>query len=228
MTIFHVKKIREHAKNTRSQIRLHMLRNSFILIIVVLLSAICSQVMAKDDREPDLKTAIIQVAKNNIPAVVNIEVTQRQEVVTPVLPFPNNPLFRYFFNPPQIPKKFKQELKGLGTGMIMDKKGYILTNNHVVAGATEILVRLSGGKHYPAKIVGTDPKTDLAVLIISGKDSFNPVTFGDSDRVQVGEWVVAIGQPRGLTHTVTTGIISAKHRGEILDPTSYQDFLQTD
>ena len=176
----------------------------------------------------DLSTAIVQVAQQAIPAVVHIEVTQRQTVTSPLLPFENDPFFRRFFGVPETPRKFKRELKGLGTGMIMDSKGHILTNNHVVAGATQIQVLLASGEQYPATVVGTDPKTDLAVIQISAKQSLPQVSFGDSDKVAVGEWVVAIGHPRGLDQTVTQGIISAKHRTEIMDPSSYQDFLQTD
>jgi len=127
-----------------------------------------------------------------------------------------------------MPRKFKQELRGLGTGMIMNEKGYILTNNHVVAGATEIKVLLANGEKYPAKLIGTDPKTDLAVIKISADKPLPHVRFGDSDKVEVGQWVVAIGHPRGLDQTVTQGIISAKHRRGIMDPSSYQDYLQTD
>jgi serine protease Do len=176
----------------------------------------------------DLRTAIVEVAKKNIPAVAHIEVTARQEVVVPSSPFENDPFFRFFFDLPQRPKKFKRELKGLGTGMIIDREGHILTNNHVVAGATEIQVLLDNGKQYRAKLVGTDPKTDLAVIKISASEPLPHVTFGDSDKAEVGEWVVAIGHPRGLDQTVTQGIISAKHRRGILDPSTYQDFLQTD
>jgi len=176
----------------------------------------------------DLRTAISKVAKENIPAVVHIEVTQRQEMVNPVLPFESDPFFRYFFDVPNMPKKFKRELKGLGTGMVMDAKGYILTNNHVVGNASGIEVLLSNGKQYKAKLIGSDPKTDLAVIKVEAKEPLPHVTFGNSDQVDVGTWVVAIGHPRGLDHTVTQGIISAKHRRGISDPSSYQDFLQTD
>jgi len=176
----------------------------------------------------DLRTAIVEVAKKNIPAVAHIEVTARQEVVVPSTPFENDPFFRFFFDVPQRPKKFKRELKGLGTGMIIDREGHILTNNHVVGGATEIEVLLDSGKKYRARLVGTDPKTDLAVIKISASEPLSHVTFGDSDKVEVGEWVVAIGHPRGLDQTVTQGIISAKHRRGIMDPSTYQDFLQTD
>jgi serine protease Do len=176
----------------------------------------------------DLSSAIVWVAKKTIPAVVHIEVVQSQEVVNPFVPFENDPFFQHFFNFPKMPRKFKRELKALGTGMIMDSQGHILTNYHVVGGATKIQVLLASGELYSAKIIGTDPKTDLAVIQISAGESLPYVTFGDSDKIEVGEWVVAIGHPRGLDQTVTQGIISAKHRTGIMDPSSYQDFLQTD
>lgn len=178
--------------------------------------------------ERDFRNAIINVANTNIPAVVHIEVTQRQEIANPFAPFDNDPFFRRFFDMPQGPRKFKRELKGIGTGMIINGEGYILTNNHVVAGATQIQVILSNESQYQAKIIGTDPKTDLAVIKVTTSEKLPYVTFGDSDTVQVGEWVVAIGHPRGLDQTVTQGIISAKHRQGISDPSTYQDFLQTD
>lgn len=179
----------------------------------------------------DFRNAIITVARKNIPAVVHIEVTQRQEIenpLTPFSPFEGGPFFRHFFNLPQMPRKFKREMKGIGTGMIINEQGYILTNYHVVTGATEIRVILSNESQYKAKVIGTDPKTDLAVIKITADEKFPFVTFGDSDKVEVGEWVIAIGHPRGLDQTVTQGIISAKHRQGIMDPSNYQDFLQTD
>jgi serine protease Do len=178
---------------------------------------------AEAKKEPtDLLTAISQVAEKTIPAVVHVEVTKREEVEIPSFPFGQ------FFGAPDAPKKFKRELKGLGTGMLMDKEGRILTNYHVVGGASEVVVLLSDGKRYPAKTVGLDPKTDLAVIQITADGQLPYVTFGDSDKVKVGQWVVAIGHPRGLDQTVTQGIISAKHRQGITEATSYQDFLQTD
>jgi serine protease Do len=178
---------------------------------------------------PALITDITRVARLAMPAVVQIRITERREVPNPFVPFEGSPFFRRYFDlPKKMPKKFKEELKGLGTGMIVDSEGHILTNNHVVGGASEIQVLLSNGDEYPAKVVGTDPKTDLGVIKISTGKPLPFVTFGDSDQVQVGEWVVAIGHPRGLDQTVTQGIISAKHRAGITDPSSYQDFLQTD
>ncbi|MEJ2656176.1 MAG: Do family serine endopeptidase [Desulfobacterales bacterium] len=176
-----------------------------------------------------LITAVAKVAKESLPAVVHIDVTESQEVKNPLLPFENDPFFHYFFNVPRhMPRKFKRELMGLGSGMIMNDKGYILTNNHVVAGANTIQVYLADGRNYPGKVVGTDPKTDLAVVKIKTDEKLPHVTFGDSDKMEVGDWVVAIGAPRGLDQTVTQGIISAKHRRGILNPSSYQDYLQTD
>ena len=174
----------------------------------------------------DLRTAIVQVAQQTVPAVVHIEVTERQTVPSPFSPFENDPFFRFFF--PDVPREQKRELKGIGTGVLLDDQGHILTNNHVAGGATRIQVLLADGRTYPGKLVGADKKTDLAVIQIEAREPLPFVTFGDSDKVQVGEWVVAIGHPRGLDQTVTQGIISAKHRTGITDPNSYQDFLQTD
>ena len=181
--------------------------------------------------EGDFREAVVKVAKANIPAVVHIEVSQRQEIQNPfsrLSPFEGDPLFRRFFDIPRAPRSFKRELRGIGTGMIIKDDGYILTNNHVVAGATEIQVILSDERQFTARVVGTDPKTDMAVIKVNPSGKLPYVTFGDSDKVQVGEWVVAIGHPRGLDQTVTQGIISAKHRQGITDPSTYQDYLQTD
>jgi serine protease Do len=135
-----------------------------------------------------------------------------------------------------------RETHGLGTGFVVDKDGIILTNNHVVKGADEIDVKLSDERVFPAKVVGTDPQTDVAVIRIE-QSGFVPLTLGDSDRIEVGDWVVAIGNPYGLEHTVSAGIISAKGRSvdEPLDeeqprnpferprdPSGYYSFLQTD
>lgn len=202
---------------------------SFRILLWLLLSLVLSSLPAFAAQKPeDLTTAIIRVAKATIPAVVHIEVTERMEVEHPRLPFETDPFFRRFFNIPKVPRKFKQEMMALGSGMIFDAQGHILTNHHVVNGATKIRVMLSDGREFPGKVVGTDPKTDLAVIRIDAKEPLPHVRFGDSDKVEVGEWVVAIGHPRGLDESVTQGIISAKHRTGVEDPGSYEDFLQTD
>jgi serine protease Do len=203
--------------------------SALLMVGMVLLSIQPVFVEAAERTKPvDLSTAIIQVAKQNLPKVVYIEVTESREVANPFWPFENDPFFKRFFGAPKMPRRFKQEMKGLGSGMIIDAQGHILTNYHVAGGATKMQVTLADGSQHPAKLVGGDPKTDLAVISISTKERLPHVVFGDSDRVEVGEWVVAIGAPRALEKSVTQGIISAKHRQRITDPTSYQDFLQTD
>jgi serine protease Do len=180
----------------------------------------------------NLITAIQDVARRAIPSVVHIEVIEKQSVPNPLMPFENDPFFRHFFgNAGRMPKKFEREIQGLGSGILMDARGHILTNSHVVNGATKMTVILSDGRKYSersVRLIGIDSKTDLAVIQIMSKESFPSIPFGDSDKVDVGQWVVAIGHPRGLDQTVTQGIISAKHRRGITDPSSYQDFLQTD
>ena len=209
--------------------RLFVVFFSLFLSGMILASLRSMPVQAAERTKPiDLSTAIIQVAKQNLPAVVYIEVTESREVVNPLLPFESDPFFRRYFGIPKMPKKFKQEMKGLGSGMIIDPQGHILTNFHVAGGATKLEVTLADGSKHPAKLVGGDPKADLAVIRISTKERLPHVTFGDSDKAEVGEWVVAIGAPRALEKSVTQGIISAKHRSGVTDPNSYQDFLQTD
>ena len=176
----------------------------------------------------DLTTAIADVAQKAMPAVVHIEVTQRVQVPSPVFPFEGDPFFRYFFGTPQRPRYDRREMRGIGTGMVIDGEGHLVTNNHVVDGATKITVKMASGEEFEAKIVGADPKTDLAVIRIKPPPNLPYLKFGNSDTLRVGEWVVAIGNPRGLEQTVTAGIISAKHRTGISDPSSYQDFIQTD
>lgn len=127
-------------------------------------------------------------------------------------------------------RRRRAETQGLGTGFVIDKAGIILTNNHVVKEAQTVEVKLSDERTFPAKVVGTDPPTDIAVVRIETKD-LRPLVLGDSDSIDVGDWVVAIGNPFGLSHTVSAGIISAKGRTKDdvpLDPTGYYDFLQTD
>ncbi|HSR12346.1 MAG TPA: Do family serine endopeptidase [Thermodesulfobacteriota bacterium] len=177
---------------------------------------------------PDLGTAIADVAQNSTEAVVHIEVSQRVQAPSPVFPFESDPFFRYFFGPPQKNRPDRREIRGIGTGMIIDSQGHVLTNHHVVNGASKIRVKVASGDEFDARIVGTDPKTDLAVVRIKAPPGLPFLKFGDSDKLRVGEWVVAIGNPRGLEQTVTAGIISAKHRAGITDPSSYQDFIQTD
>jgi serine protease Do len=168
----------------------------------------------------------IAVAKADTAAVVNISTTQ--VVKNPMAPDnqgnPNDPFqefFRQFMG--NMPRTYRTH--SLGSGFIVRPDGYIVTNNHVVDGATEITVKLSGNRHFTAKVVGRDPKTDLALLKIDAQN-LPSVAFGDSDKLQVGEPVMAIGNPFGLEGTVTTGIVSAK--GRVIGEGPYDDFIQTD
>ncbi|MBT3606177.1 MAG: Do family serine endopeptidase [Candidatus Latescibacteria bacterium] len=137
----------------------------------------------------------------------------------------NNPLYEYLYGVPLYRREQKQE-QGLGSGVIVSKEGYVLTNNHVIAGADEIVVELADGRSFEAKLLGTDPQSDVAVLKVTG-ENLPVVKMGDSDELKVGAWILAIGNPFGLRHTVTSGIVSAIGRGnlQLLD---YEDFIQTD
>jgi serine protease Do len=141
-------------------------------------------------------------------------------------PFGQRDPFREFFGPfeNEPSQEFKQ--RSLGSGFIIDKEGYIVTNNHVIEDADEIQVRLYDGKEFEAEVVGRDPKTDLALIKIKDATGLKPMAMGDSDALQVGTWVVAIGSPFGLEQTVTAGIVSAK--GRIIGSGPYDDFIQTD
>ena len=169
-----------------------------------------------------------ELAKKASPSVVNISTvkTVRGRGMIP-MPFGQGDPFRDFFERffrDQLPKDFRQQ--SLGTGFIIDKEGYILTNNHVVEMADEIKIKFSDGKEYEAKIVGRDQKTDLALIKIESGESLKPLLFGDSEKLEVGDWVVAIGNPFGLGNTVTAGIVSAKYRQ--IGAGSYDNFIQTD
>lgn len=172
----------------------------------------------------------VEIAKKENPAVVHIGTTTKPIAGHPQRRFRESPrgqqdpfrdFFEKFFGPQRnIPKR------SLGSGFIISKDGYIFTNNHVVEGADEIKVTLENGDEYDAKIVGTDPKTDIALIKIDSDKDLPVVELGDSDELQVGEWVMAIGNPFGLSHTVTVGVVSAK--GRVIGSGPYDDYIQTD
>ena len=166
------------------------------------------------------------LAEKLIPSVVNISTTQT--VVTNINPFP-------FEFPPGSPfedlfKEFgtpqKRKASALGSGFIIDSKGIVITNNHVIKGAEDIIVRVDGNKEYKAKVIGADPLSDVAVLQIESQEKFIAVKFGNSDKARIGDWVIAIGNPFGLGGTVTSGIISARNRD--IGLSRYEDYIQTD
>ena len=166
------------------------------------------------------------LAEKLMPSVVNISTTQT--VVTNSNPFP-------FQFPPGSPfgdmfKEFgsPQERKSsaLGSGFIIDEKGIIVTNNHVIQDAEDIIVRVNGDREFKANVIGSDPLSDIAVLQLDTNEKFIPVKFGDSDKARIGDWVIAIGNPFGLGGTVTSGIISARNRS--IGLSRYEDYIQTD
>jgi serine protease Do len=172
----------------------------------------------------DLSRAFASVAEALKPAVVNVFTEQKAgEMPHPPTGGPFDEFFERFFR-----DQPDQRRRSLGSGVIIDARGYVVTNNHVVENADEIEIQFSDERRFSAEVVGTDPPTDLAVLKIEsdGTESFPHVEFGDSDAVVVGEWVLAMGNPFGFGHTVTAGIVSAK--GRLINQSAYDDFIQTD
>ena len=191
-------------------------------LILILLSFPISFANSKN-----IPSSFADLAEKLMPSVVNIASTQTVKTTT-------NP-FQNFKFPPGSPfedmfKEFnrptERKATALGSGFIIDKKGIVVTNNHVIQGAEDIIVSVNGSTEYKAKVIGTDPYMDLAVLQIVSDEKFKPVSFGDSDKARVGDWVIAIGNPFGFGGSVTSGIISSRNRD--IGLTRYDDFIQTD
>ncbi|AAM72675.1 MAG TPA: DegQ family serine endoprotease [Chlorobaculum sp.] len=178
----------------------------------------------------DLNDAFVDIAESATPSVVTIytETEVDRRIMTPFDFFGKSFGEMFDFPLPEEPNVRKEVIHGLGSGVIVSQDGYILTNNHVIDQAGSIAVMTSDNRKFKAKIVGTDPRTDLAVLKISGS-GLKPIAFGDSDKLRVGEWVLAIGSPLGenLARTVTQGIVSAKGRVNV-GVADYENFIQTD
>ena len=183
----------------------------------------------------DLQDSFARIAESAKPAVVNISSTriERTQLYSYRSPFgeedPFDEFFRHFFGPEYGTRK----QQSIGSGVIIDKRGYVLTNYHVVERASDIQVALGDGrnkKSYPGKIVGKDSRTDLAVIKIEPKknEDFPTVPLGDSDKIRIGDWAVALGSPFGLEHTLTVGVISAKRQNVTIQNNTYEDLIQTD
>lgn len=173
--------------------------------------------------------SLAPVVEKAEPAVVNIfatKVVKGRQARVNRSPFggPNEDLFDQFFNFPRQMPDSKENI--LGSGFIFDPSGYVITNNHMVEGAEDIKVKLNSGQEIQAEIIGRDPKTDLALLKLKKAGQYPYLALGDSSQLKVGDWVVAIGNPYGMEHTVTAGILSARGRSIGMGP--YDDFLQTD
>ena len=174
----------------------------------------------------EIPGSFADLAEKLIPSVVNISTTQTIRTTTNQLPFqfpPGSPFEDMFkeFGTPQ-----ERQSTALGSGFIIDSKGIVVTNNHVIQDAEDIIVRVNGDKEFTAKVIGADPLSDIAVLQLDTKEKFIPVKFGNSDKARIGDWVIAIGNPFGLGGTVTSGIISARNRS--IGLSRYEDFIQTD
>ncbi len=166
------------------------------------------------------------LAEKLMPSVVNISTSTTVVTKSNPLPFqfpPGSPfgdMFKEFGDPQE------RQSAALGSGFIIDEKGIVITNNHVIQDADDIIVRVNGDQEFKAKVLGADPLMDIAVLQLETNEKFIPVAFGDSDKARIGDWVIAIGNPFGLGGTVTAGIISARNRS--IGLSRYEDFIQTD
>jgi serine protease Do len=192
-----------------------------------------SRVYAKSEDVFSMPESFSQLAEKVSPAVVNIRTVKTIKGGGPVFRHfqrgprgqdnPFNDFFEKFFGE-EMQREFKQP--SLGSGFIIDKEGYVVTNNHVIEDADQIKVKLGDDHEYDAEVVGRDPNTDLALLKIESEKDLPVLKMGDSDKLKIGQWVVAIGSPFGLERTVTAGIVSAK--GRVIGSGPYDDFIQTD
>ena len=198
------------------------MRNYLRFFILTIFFISCNFVAKAED----VPTSFADLAEKLMPSVVNISTTQTVTTRSNPFPFqfpPGSPFEDMFkeFGTPQ-----ERKASALGSGFIIDKKGIVVTNNHVIQGAEDIVVIVDGNKDYKAKGLGSDPGMDLAVLQIETEENFKAVQFGNSDNSRIGDWVIAIGNPFGLGGTVTAGIISARNRS--IGLSRYEDFIQTD
>ena len=198
------------------------MKKYFKFLLVLLVSFNLSLSVYAEDRP----VSFADLAEKVMPSVVNISTTTTITTQANPFPFefpPGSPFEDMFkdFGTPQ-----KRKSSALGSGFIIDKEGIVITNNHVIQGAEDILVRVNGDKEFKAKVLGADPGMDIAVLKMETDEKFIPVKFGDSDKARIGDWVIAIGNPFGFGGTVTSGIISARNRS--IGLSRYEDFIQTD
>ena len=198
------------------------MKKNFKLLFVLLISWNIG-LFANAQERP---ASFADLAEKVMPSVVNISTTTTVTTQANPFPFefpPGSPFEDMFkeFGTPQ-----KRKSSALGSGFIIDKEGIVITNNHVIQGAEDILVRVNGDKEFKAKVLGADPGMDIAVLKMETDEKFVPVKFGDSDKSRIGDWVIAIGNPFGFGGTVTSGIISARNRS--IGLSRYEDFIQTD
>ena len=185
---------------------------------------LCNNSLSSFSKE--IPGSFADLAEKLMPSVVNISTTTTVTTQSNPFPFqfpPGSPFEDMFkeFGAPQ-----ERKSAALGSGFIIDEKGIVITNNHVIQDAEDIIVRVNGDKEFKAQVIGADPLSDIAVLKLDSNEKFIPVKFGNSDKARIGDWVIAIGNPFGFGGTVTSGIISARNRS--LGLTRYEDYIQTD
>ena len=193
---------------------------SFFLTLIIFLN------ISQNSISENKPVSFADLAEKLMPSVVNISTTTTITTQSNPFPFqfpPGSPFEDMFkeFGTPQ-----ERQSSALGSGFIIDEKGIVVTNNHVISDAEDIIVRVNGDKEFNAEVIGSDPLSDIAVLKLKTNEKFIPVKFGDSDKARIGDWVIAIGNPFGLGGTVTSGIISARNRS--IGLSRYEDYIQTD
>ena len=195
----------------------------FKIIFITIILSLSSLTQSYSKPIPE---SFADLAEKLMPSVVNISTSTTVVTKSNPLPFqlpPGSPfgdMFKEFGDPQE------RQSAALGSGYIIDEKGIVITNNHVIQDADDIIVRVNGDQEFKAKVLGADPLMDIAVLQLETNEKFIPVAFGDSDKARIGDWVIAIGNPFGLGGTVTAGIISARNRS--IGLSRYEDFIQTD
>ena len=193
---------------------------NFLLFFILIFS------FSSNTSSQSIPASFADLAERLMPSVVNISTTTTITTRSNPFPFqfpPGSPfedMFREFGAPQE------RQSSALGSGFIIDEEGIVVTNNHVISDAEDIIVRVNGDKEFKAKVIGADPLSDIAVLQLDTKEKFVPVKFGNSDKARIGDWVIAIGNPFGLGGTVTSGIISARNRS--IGLSRYEDYIQTD
>ena len=195
-----------------------------IRVFFISILLLCNNSLTSFSKE--IPGSFADLAEKLMPSVVNISTTTTVTTQSNPFPFqfpPGSPFEDMFkeFGAPQ-----ERKSAALGSGFIIDEKGIVITNNHVIQDAEDIIVRVNGDKEFKAQVIGADPLSDIAVLKLDSNEKFIPVKFGNSDKARIGDWVIAIGNPFGFGGTVTSGIISARNRS--LGLTRYEDYIQTD
>ena len=195
-----------------------------IRVVLISILLLCNNSLSSFSKE--IPGSFADLAEKLMPSVVNISTTTTVTTQSNPFPFqfpPGSPFEDMFkeFGAPQ-----ERKSAALGSGFIIDEKGIVITNNHVIQDAEDIIVRVNGDKEFKAQVIGADPLSDIAVLKLDANEKFIPVKFGNSDEARIGDWVIAIGNPFGFGGTVTSGIISARNRS--LGLTRYEDYIQTD